>query len=68
MKEIRDDHTIPQVNGFLFASTTQQPRPTVCFNILTVSELAEQSTTARPVKKVKEPKVRRVKQQNNRNK
>lgn len=64
MEEIRDDYTIPQVSGFLFASTIQQPRSTACFNISTVSELAEQSTTARPVKKVKEPKVRRVEQQN----
>lgn len=40
--------TIVEVKGFLFAKTMQQPKSTTCFNRLTVSELAEQSTQVRP--------------------
>lgn len=40
--------TILDVNGFLFAITTQHPKATDFFNICKVSELAEQSTTTRP--------------------
>lgn len=41
--------TIVDVRGFLFAKTMQQPKSTAWVNISTVSELAEQSTKAKPV-------------------
>lgn len=40
--------TIVEVRGFLFARTTQHPISTTWFSILIVSELAEQSTKAKP--------------------
>lgn len=41
--------TIEDVRGFLFAKTMQQPKSTALVNTPTVSELAEQSTSAKPV-------------------
>ena len=46
-----DDLTIVDVRGFLFAITTQQPKSTTCFSTTIVSELAVQSTKAKPTMK-----------------
>lgn len=41
--------TIVQVSGFLFASMMQQPKSMTLVNMCTVSGLAVQSTTDKPV-------------------
>lgn len=41
--------TMLRVSGFLFASMMQQPKSMALFNMCTVSGLAVQSTTDKPV-------------------